>query len=265
MKKNIIIFSTVLALMSLAFFGFTNWNTTKIEKIKSSDSAILAFDQNVKRNLPDLYYGVDTRFAAIKKSDIDSATTIYDFLNEGEKQQIVEINSVKLVKIKNNRLSDSAEYGNDEQLTDAQIKLIKSTTYFDHFTVRTKFKGKNEKTGKLEDRLFSPHITVVPYHQARYNDGKEALINYLKDNSINDLNIIENKELGAIKIAFVVTKEGQISNIKHDAMTTGYPSLDKKLMELIKSIPGEWTPAKTSEGEQLDYEFVFTFGPRDGC
>jgi hypothetical protein len=36
-------------------------------------------------------------------------------------------------------------------------------------------------------------------------------------------------------------------------------------MELNKNIPGEWTPAENANGEKMDYEFVFTFGPRDGC
>ena len=265
MKRNIIIFSTTLIIISLLFFSFNNWNTSKIEEAKSFDAKILPFDQNIKRNTPDLYYGVDTRFAAIKKSDIDKATTIYDFLNEGEKQQIVEINSVKIIKIKDNKLSDSAEYGNKEQLTNAQIKLIRSTDYFNHFTIRTEFKGKNKETGKLEDRFFGPHITVVPNQKATYVNGKDALLKYLKDNSHDDMNAIDSDKLGAIKISFLVTKEGTVSNVKHDAMTTGYPSIDKKLIELIKNIPGEWTPAETSLGEKIDYEFVFTFGPRDGC
>ena len=59
MKRNIIIFSTTLAILSLLIFNFTNWNTTNIVETKSSNSEILAFDQNVKKKTPDLYYGVD--------------------------------------------------------------------------------------------------------------------------------------------------------------------------------------------------------------
>ena len=265
MKRTLIFFSTTLAILSLLFFSFINLNHTKDNAITSSNNESLGLDQNIKKDIPDLYYGVNTRFAAIKKSDLNKATTIYDFLNEGEKQQIVDINSVKIVKIKDNRLSDSPEYGNNAQLTDAQMKLIRSTEYFNHFTIRTEFKGKNKETGKLEDRFFGPHITVVPDLQATYVNGEDALLKYLKDTSYDDMNIIEDDKLGAIKISFIITKKGDISNVKHDAMTTGYPFIDKKLIELIKNIPGEWTPAETSLGEKTDYEFVFTFGPRDGC
>jgi hypothetical protein len=48
-------------------------------------------------------------------------------------------------------------------------------------------------------------------------------------------------------------------------MTTGYPSLDKKLMTLIKNIPGKWTPAENIKGEIMEQELVFTFGSADGC
>lgn len=269
MKRKVVIYSAMLIVVSLLFFGFSIWNTTPIEEVKSLTSLNLAFEQNeqskIPKETPDLYYGVDTRFAAITKSDIAKATTIYDFLNTGEKEQIVEINSVKIVMIKNNELSSYSEYGSNEQLTDAQLKLIRSTEYFHHFTVRTEFKGKNKETGKLEDKFFGPHLTVVPDKQATYVDGKDALLNYLKDKSSGSMSVIEGDKLGAIKISFIVTKNGKISNVEHDAMSTGYSSLDEKLMELIKNIPGQWISAENALGEKMDYEFVFTFGPRDGC
>lgn len=268
MKKNIIILSTTLAIISVLIIGFTNKDITSAETV-SNDKALALELQNEKtigiKKIPDLYYGVDTRFAAIKKTDVDNATTIYDFLNDGEKQQIAHINSVRIVIIKDNQQSRIREYGSDANLTDAQLKLLRTTDYFSHFTIKTEFESKNAETGKMENRFFGPHITVVPNKQAVYNTGKEALINYLKDNSKEHMKVIKGDNLGAIKISFIVTKNGIVSDVKHDAMTTGYPSIDEKLIELIKNIPGKWTPAENSKGEKIDYEFVFTFGPRASC
>ncbi|MCD2260047.1 hypothetical protein [Psychroserpens luteolus] len=269
MKRRVIIFSTILAIISLLVVSFTNSNTTNIDEAKSSDSNMFALEsKNIKRvtnKIPDLYYGVDTRFAAIKKSDVHNATTIYDFLNEGEKKQIAHINAVELIIVENNQLSEKRAYGENEYLTDAQIKLLKATEYFSHFTIRTEFKATNNETGKLEERFFGPHITVVPNKQAAYINGENALIKYLKDNSKEDMHVIKGDKLGAIKISFTITKEGIVSNVKHDAMTTGYPSIDKKLIQLIKNIPGQWTPAENTRGEKMDQELVFTFGPKNGC
>lgn len=270
MKKRIIILSTTLAIISVLIIGFTNLDNTDTPEVNSSNNKNLALDdQNIVapnlKDIPDLYYGVDARFAPVKKADVHNATTIYDFLNEGEKAQIEHIYSVDVIVVKNNQLSEVSAMGTTEQLTDAQVEILKSTDYFSHFTIRTEFKGKNRETGIIENRFFGPHITVVPDKQAVYNDGKESLINYLKDSSKENMKVIKGDDLGAIKISFIVTKNGIVTDVKHDAMTTGYPSIDKKLIELIENIPGKWTPAKNAKGEKMEQELVFTFGPRDGC
>lgn len=262
MKKQSILLIATLVVISALIFGFSNWNSCIKNESDSSETIALAVNDN---SIPDLYYGVDTRFAAVKKADVHNATTIYDFLNEGEKNQIEHINSVRITIVKDNRLSHIEAFGSDEHLTDAQLEILRATDYFSHFTVRTEFKGKNKDTGKLEERFFGPHITVVPEKQATYIEGKEALIDYLKKNSMDEMYVIQDDKLGAIKLSFVVSKDGIVKDVKHDAMTTGYPSLDEKFMTLLKHIPGEWIPAETSTGEKIDQEFAFTFGPRDGC
>lgn len=270
MKKRVITSSTILIIICLIFIGFTNSKTTKTnDEELSNEKSIALKSQNLNKingdRIPDLHYSVDSRFAAVKKSEVHKATTIYDFLNEGEINQIDHINSVKLIIVENNQLSEKRAYGESEQLTDEQLKLLKSTDYFSHFTIRTEFNGTNQETGKMEERFFGPHITVAPDQQATYVNGKDALINYLKDNSQESMRVIKDGKLGAIKIAFIITKTGTVSDVKHDAMTTGYPSIDKKLIQLIENIPGKWIPAKNDKGEQMDQELVFTFGPANGC
>lgn len=269
MKKRINILRTALAILSLLLFGCTKLITDK-QQTTAAVTIETAIENKVDFGphltpLPDLYYGIDARFAAVKKSDILSATTIYDFLNEGEKDQIITLKSVNLVVIKDNQQSEIQEQGITDQLTAAQIKLLKSMDYFNHFTIRTEFRGKNMETGVIEDKFFGPHITVVPDQQANYVDGKEALLNYLKDHSRTDMNTITDNKINAIKISFIVDKQGEIKDVKHDAMSTGYPEIDKKFMKLIKNIPGKWTPAENSKGEKMEQELVFTFGPADGC
>ena len=270
MKKSVIILGISLAILSLLFFGIKNFNNIASNETKLSNTKSLVLENDniegpIDKVIPDLYYGVDTRFAAIKKTDVHQATTIYAFLNEGEKQQIAHINSVNIIIIKDNQQSDIQEYGTSAELTDAQIKLLKSTEYFSGFTIRTEFKEKNKETGKLEDKFFGPHITVVPDTQATYVNGKDALIKYLKNNSVEDMNIIKDDKLGAIKLSFIISKQGTVTDVKHDAMTTGYPSIDENFMELLKNMPGKWIPAENSIGEKIEQELVFTFGPTNGC
>ncbi|PWK18683.1 hypothetical protein [Xanthomarina spongicola] len=269
MKTRIFILSTTLIIFSLVIFGFTNWTNTESIEENSINKDLVFQNQNNEylreKVIPELYYGVDARFEAVNKHDVHNATTIYDFLNEGEKSQIEQIYSVDVIVIKNNQLSQIRARGTTYQLTEAQKKILKSTDYFSHFTIRTEFKGKNLETGKIEDKFFGPHITVTPEKQATYVDGKKTLIEYLKINSKEYMNVIKGDNLGAIKLSFIVTKNGIVTDVKHDAMTTGYPSIDERFIKLLKNIPGKWIPAKNSIGEKMDQELVFTFGPADGC
>ena len=270
MKKRIIISATTLVILGILLFGFTNLKSNKSKEIAATEPIEPLIENNAyfgpyEKPFPNLYYGVDARFEAVKKSDIQNATSIYDFISEEEKSRIIAIKSVNLVIIKNNQLSELQELGTSGQLTDAQLQLLKSTDYFNHFTIRTEFKGKDKETGKIKDLFYGPHITVVPEQQAQYKDGKEALLNYFKDYSRKDINIVSIEQLNAIKISFIVNTEGKVTNVKHDAMSTGYPSIDKKMMALVKNIPGEWIPAQKANGEKIDQELVFTFGLADGC
>ncbi|WP_299103352.1 hypothetical protein [uncultured Winogradskyella sp.] len=270
MKQRIIILGTALALLSILFFGLTNMESSDAKDLSKKRNNSIAIDSAINygpflKELPDLHYSVDARFEAVQKADIQAATSIYDFLNEDEKHQIEEIKSVKLIVIKDNQQSELQEYGTTAQLTKAQLKLLRSLDYFNHFTIRTEFKGKNKETGVIEDKFFGPHITIVPDQQAAYVDGKEALITYLKENSLEALNVITDDRLNAIKYSFIISKEGKVKDVKHDAMKTGYPSIDNKFKDLLQKIPGEWLPARKSNGEKMEQEFVFTFGSNDGC
>jgi hypothetical protein len=271
MNKTSIIIRTTQALLTILAFSLVSCSKTiKTNDVNSSNSNDLAFvdsnlEPNTNKNIPDLYFGIDSRGSAIKKTDIDKATTIYTFLNEGEKKQIAHLNSVEIIIIENGRRTDIRSYGESDQLTDSQIKLLRTAELFTQFSIRTDFKTKNTKTGKLEERFFNPHLTIVPKKQATYVNGKEALITYFKDNSKENMSVIKGNNLGAVMLYFTVTKNGTVSNVYQELMKTGYPSIDKKFIELIKKIPGQWTPAENSKGEPIDQELVFTFGPRDGC
>ena len=73
MKKSVIILGTTLVILSLLFIGYTNWNKDEDNGPNSLSTKDLALEnQNVNELnntvIPDLYYGVDARFAAVKKS-----------------------------------------------------------------------------------------------------------------------------------------------------------------------------------------------------
>lgn len=263
MKKNILIFCTVITILSLIIFGFINRNDSVTYPIEIASNAVdsdafVVEDFNMKV-FDDFIYDVGPRFWPIKKIDVDKARSIIDFLPTEQTQWVVNYNSVVVIIIKEDWNSNIVEIGNSGVLTDAQVKLLQSLDYSTNFKIRADYLGKNMDTGNLEDSYSTPHLTIVPEKQAVYVSGKDALIEYLKENSKKSRINVQAEKLQPARLFFTVTKNGAIENVKLDR-TSNYPSVDKTMIELIIKAPGKWEPAENSKGEKVDQELVISFG-----
>jgi hypothetical protein len=264
MKKNIIIFSAVIAALTLTAFGFIN--KKQLEKVSLETSVkedivlnTSAIEKIEKRIFTDFIYDVGPRFGPIKKGELDKARSINDFLDEKQIKRIVTYKSIEVIIIEGDKETGKRAIGNSEFLTTAQLKLLQSSDYSTNFKIKTEFREKNRETGKVEDSYSTPHRTIVPEKQAEYEFGKEALIEYLKDSSKEYIVNVQEDKLQPAKLFFTVTKKGTIDNVKLDR-TSNYPTIDKKMIELISKVPGNWEPAENSKGEKVDQELVISFG-----
>ncbi len=115
----------------------------------------------------------------------------------------------------------------------------------------------------LEKSRYTPFLSVVHEKQAEYEGGKDALMEYLKENSKEARAGIQMDELQPFELLFTVTKKGTIENVKLDG-ASGYLSINNRMIELITKAPGKWHPAENSKGEKVDQELVVSFGAR-GC
>jgi hypothetical protein len=263
MKNQIII----LCLAFLATFSLTNCNETSDQKINLNDISLLELKDQVvspEKAESDYYYGIGSRFAAISKTDLRNATTIFPFNSDLENEGIEAVNSTEIIIIENDKQTDRREYGDSENLSDAQKALFKSLDYSSNFSMRTNFTEKATTELGLEDKKYNPHYTVVPETQAYYLQGETAILSYLIENSKAETTNLDNKKVRPAKVYYTITKAGILTNVRMDR-TTGYPVLDKKLTKLISEIPGQWEPAKNAKGETVAQEFAFTFGPKGGC
>lgn len=260
MKKSIIIFSAIITTLSLTAYGFRNWNfsTANQEKGTCNKSGVSEYSSR-KKSAPEFFCAVGTRFASIKKEDLNKIRSIKDFLPEQEIQSIISYKSIQVTILDDATPTELSEIGNSAILTDAQVKLLQSTDYSTNILIRADYRKKNVKTGGLEDSYSTPHLTIVPENQAVYVDGKDALVEYLKENSKEKTTNLEEGKLKPGKLYFTVTKTGTISNVKVVA-TSGYGSIDKKMIELVTEMPGKWKPAAKLNGENVDQELVLSFG-----
>ena len=241
MKKNILIFCTVLTTFSLMAFGFMNWSG--------------------QANI-DLIYNVDHRYGrTITKENLHKAKSIIDIFPKKATQSVESYQVVEVVIHPD--VKKISEIGDSDVLNTAQKELLQSADYSTNFYISTNCRSKNADTGELEADSLVYWMTIVPEKEAEYTDGHDALIEYLKENSKEKTAIIKQDKLQPGKVSFTVTKEGTISNVKLTS-TSGYPSVDEALIELVSKIPGKWDPAKNSKGKKVDQELVFFFGLQ-GC
>ena len=266
MKKSIIIFGIALTILGLIAFGIINRDTSDTNQIETLVSEEVAINKQAqskieKRIYTDFIYDVGPRFGPMKKGDLDKAKSINDFLDEKQIERIVSIKSVRILLIEDGEQVDTGITGYSEELTTAQLRFLQSANYSTNFVIRADFLEKNEETGIIGDGYTTPHKTIVPEKQAVYQDGKKAIMEYLKESSkeIRDRVNVQADKLQPAKLFFTVTKNGTIENIHLDR-TSNYPLIDETMIELISTAPGEWVPAENTKGEKVDQELVVSFG-----
>ena len=259
MKKNILIFSTVLITLSLIAFGVINSTFINTDFTNSSDSKTIAMKDMDNKIFTEFIYDVGPRFSPIKKRAIDNATTMETFFDAEHIRSMVTLKSVSITTFIDEKYSDILETGYTKELTVTQIEFLKSLDYSTNIRVRADYEEVNKKTGILEDSYATPHLTIIPETQARYSEGKDALKTFLREHSIVVRENVDPEKLQPAKLFFTVNTEGNIENVRLDR-SSNYPLVDKKMIELISKVPGTWKPAENFKGERVNQELVVSFG-----
>jgi hypothetical protein len=264
MKKSLLITCALLTTFSLTAFGFINWTDTNSDQdgsacINIDEAKTLLISPFVALEETDFFYDFGTRFRGVKKSTLEHATSINDFLYYDDLDKVLTYYTVSVIIIKNDEQTDIRETGKSDILTAGQIALLRSSEYSTNFVVRAEFQEKNKNFGIPKDNYFTPHLTIVPEKQAAYLPGRDALLNYFKESNKAKTVHLDKNKLQPAKLYFTVTKKGAIARIRLDR-SCGYPDIDKNMIKLIAKAPGKWIPAENEKGEKVDQELVISFG-----
>lgn len=278
MKKRILIICTVLVTVSFSSFAYMNWNNSKNCKTASCEEEIAACQGSEKviprwenvgiynlngynqRNI-NFIYKIDSRFIwNVTKAQINKATSILDIYPKEATEGMSDFSNVQVTLMQDGE--EISEFGDSEQLNDAQKKLLENLDYSSNFYVRADYGKFNYVTGQNTNYIVY-YITVVPEKEATYAKGNDGLIDYLRTNSQAEASMVETDKLQPGRINFTVTKEGKVTNVDLDA-TSGYIALDKKMVDLITNLPEKWNAATNAKGEKVEQELVFFFGI-EGC
>lgn len=207
----------------------------------------------------DFIYEVGPRFQGIDKNKLEQVTKFEDLISPELANKIANYSKLSVTLFEDEQLSPNRIVHSEGQFSEAQLQFLRSMPYSTNFMVRADFEERNSATGKLSSNYSTPHLTVVPTHEAAFRDTKEGLMYYLRTQSKEAREGIDPKKLTPAKLFFTVTRDGNVENVHLDR-SSGYPLLDKKMIELISKTSGQWDPARTHKDEVIDQELVVSFG-----
>ncbi|MFT4682000.1 MAG: hypothetical protein ACI9FU_002259 [Granulosicoccus sp.] len=214
----------------------------------------LFMDQSSRK----IFYAVGSRFlATVKKADLHKATSILDFVPKEETEGLESYTNVKVGVLKKD--GETIKMGTEATLNKAQLKLLRSTDYSTDFYINADAKKGTYELWEQSTYDLVYYFTIIPEKEAAYQDGNEALVDFVKKNTKKLESSIIADQLKAGKVRFTISKSGTVSGASLDS-SCGFESLDKAIIDLLGSSPGKWTPATNGAGENVEQELVFSFG-----
>ena len=263
MKKSI--YSLFAMLISLGLMAFIYVNRVDAKKNQGAEIDRLAggiFANFVKPEL-EFSYSVDSRYGAtITKEDLHNAITVVDIVPVEAEWDKITFLTMQITVIDEG--GETTAQGDNEILNAEQTSLLQSTDYSTHFYINARGKHKGDGPEGLKDYPHDEYdlayyLTVVPEKEAEYSEGMDALIDYLKQQSKEQIASVKEDQLRPGKIGFNINREGHIHRIKL-LSSSGYPSIDEHMKSLIRNMPGKWNSAENGKGEKVEQEFVFSYG-----
>lgn len=110
-------------------------------------------------------------------------------------------------------------------------------------------------SGETETPAVATHVQVsdnapsdtakvyqVVEHVPQFPGGTYALMKYMREHIVYPKESLEAQEMGKTLVAFVVEKDGSISDVKV-ARTSGYKRLDDESVRMVSEMP-KWQPGK---------------------
>ena len=268
MKKRLVIIGIGISVCSLTAYSFiqSNINQKEVKNEKcSTTNSDYSYLNEIKKNHQaiDLFYNVEQRFrTSVTKEQLKAATTIRDFVPLKITEGIKEFHDVSIALLQGTTNIEEFQ-GTNEQLTKEQKRMLESMDYSSNFNFLAYYDIVDPTTGETRSEYLIYYITVIPAHQAEYEKGKDGLLYYLKKESQQEVSIIKKEKLKPCKLSFTITKTGDVENVKL-IESSGYPSVDQKLVQITQDIPGKWIPATDESGQSVDQELIFFFGI-EGC
>lgn len=211
----------------------------------------------------DFKFRIESRdMATISLEKLNAASTAMDILPEQTNWPANPVRSLEVMIYKEDK--ELLELGESLNLNEAQKRLLSTLEYSESFNLRAYCVGPNPDNPEVTEYEMFYGFTVVPEKEAVYPGGMEQIVTILQQNCEKLIAATNAKKLNPGLLVFMVSKNGEVIASEH-LISSGYPAIDEKLVELMKTLPHNWTPAENGRGEKVAQEFALRFGDLSGC
>ena len=248
MKALIIAAVTVLSGVALAEFSATNLKANKME----CGAPVAPID---------FHYAVGHRFfATVTPEKLHDATSIYDLIPEDANWEQFNIYATSISVYQQNHVNAT---NNSITLNDEQKSVFSTLSYQDQIVLKASSWTKKDGSKREYDHDLVYYISIVPNIEARYIDGHEELMRFLKEGSKETIKNAENWKLKPGKLSFTVSTKGEPKNAKL-LNSCGYPEVDSTMTALILTTKEKWLSALDANNQPVEQELFISFG-QAGC
>jgi TonB family protein len=251
--KKMILGLIVLAI-GLTTYGFVNQSFTTVGSACSAEQI----------SAEKMRYFVQSRpEKSASPTTLKNAKSIADVIAYYLGSWVVSYDSVVVVTTSNGRQQKAI--GKSENLTEEQKEILATADMFSNVFFFIKHKSKNSVTSELENGEMLVKLMVRPETEAVFNGGMDGLIDYLKENSEEQVKQLAVKQGFVAVVNFTINEEGNADEIDV-AESSEYKGIDEVLKQLLKNMPS-WTPAQDAIGNKVPHKFeiIFGFGTEGGC
>ncbi|MCF8256005.1 MAG: energy transducer TonB [Flavobacteriales bacterium] len=269
MKNSILLLSVCITSMGLGGLVMAKWNSPVAAHVQPLCDTPAPVAPRPWRPIGPLMpvepvYDLSSRFMmTVTKERLANARSIADLQLDAEIVPLVSYYSMR-VSVLDGQMEDALNAdGNSSAFNDAQLGLLRTVGYSKNILITADYQHLNSATGKLEFRQCTPYVTIVPEKAAEYEYGKAALVAYVKENARELALGLEADRLQGGRVTFTVTREGRLANVKLSS-SSAHPDYDQRVLQLVSTLPGRWTPATDAQGLPVEQELVFFFGTM-GC
>ncbi len=153
--------------------------------------------------------------------------------------------------------------GNNDVLNEEQKDLIHNADIGSDIRIEVKYHERDFLKKKLEVKTLNFELTVVPTVQAEYVGGREALMGYLKDNTVDMLPASEEGNIKLAMVKFTIDESGKVTQ-SIISETSKDKDIDAIVLKAIQQMP-DWKPAQDASGQAVQQSFEFVIGNSIGC